>query len=167
MKTSKAKRAVRSTAYTISTLDPGAVVTASEAPARDRIMLRLFMSTGAVASVAMNKEQWDALCDLRYSLEVDDARLVEREEVEEPLPRSAADVVWAAGGVEGVPPGERRISFDGASVIEASSPGDACPDGLLPDGEKCPRCGGRRGPSGVGGGTWVHYRTKDEDDVPF
>jgi len=32
-----------------------------------------------------------------------------------------------------------------------------CPDGLLPDGEICPDCGGRRGPSGVDGGTWVHY----------
>lgn len=32
-----------------------------------------------------------------------------------------------------------------------------CPDALLPDGDKCPRCGGRRGPSGVDGGSWVHY----------
>jgi hypothetical protein len=37
-----------------------------------------------------------------------------------------------------------------------------CPDGLLPDGEVCPRCGGRRGPSGIGGGTWVHYPTENE-----
>lgn len=34
---------------------------------------------------------------------------------------------------------------------------EQCPDGLTPDGEICPRCGGRRGPSGVDGGTWVHY----------
>jgi hypothetical protein len=34
---------------------------------------------------------------------------------------------------------------------------EKCPDGLLPDGEVCPRCKGRRGPSGIGGGTWVHY----------
>lgn len=34
---------------------------------------------------------------------------------------------------------------------------DECPDGLLPDGPTCPACGGKRGPSGVGGGTWVHY----------
>lgn len=33
-----------------------------------------------------------------------------------------------------------------------------CPDGLLPDGEKCPRCGGSRAPSGVNRGTWVHSR---------
>lgn len=32
-----------------------------------------------------------------------------------------------------------------------------CPDGLLPDGETCPRCGGNRAPSGVDGGTWVHH----------
>lgn len=32
-----------------------------------------------------------------------------------------------------------------------------CPDNLLPDGEVCPRCGGRRSPSGVDGGSWVHY----------
>jgi hypothetical protein len=32
-----------------------------------------------------------------------------------------------------------------------------CPDGLLPDGDICPGCGKRRGPSGIGGGTWVHY----------
>jgi len=34
---------------------------------------------------------------------------------------------------------------------------DKCPDGLTPDGPVCPRCGGRRGPSGVDGGSWVHY----------
>jgi len=34
---------------------------------------------------------------------------------------------------------------------------DRCPDGLLPDGPVCPRCGGHRGPSGIDGGTWVHY----------
>ena len=31
-----------------------------------------------------------------------------------------------------------------------------CPNGLLPDGPECPRCGGERGPSGVDGGSWVH-----------
>jgi len=31
-----------------------------------------------------------------------------------------------------------------------------CPDGALPDGETCPRCGERRCPSGVDGGSWVH-----------
>lgn len=36
-------------------------------------------------------------------------------------------------------------------------PETKCPDGLLPDGENCPRCGERRGPSGVDGGSWVHY----------
>lgn len=34
---------------------------------------------------------------------------------------------------------------------------DICPDGLSPDGAVCPRCGKRRGPSGIDGGTWVHY----------
>jgi hypothetical protein len=154
LKTPRSKRAVQSTAYTISTLDPGAVVTASEAPDRDRIVLRVFMGTGNVASVGMNKEQWAALCDLRYSLEVEDLpEVVEREEIPTP-------------GLEGVPPGERAISLEGAKV-EVSSPGGAkCPDGLAPDGELCPRCGRRRGPSGVGGGMWVHYPTED-DEVPF
>lgn len=40
---------------------------------------------------------------------------------------------------------------------ERRQPPARCPDGVLPDGPVCPRCGGRRGPSGVGGGTWVHY----------
>jgi len=34
---------------------------------------------------------------------------------------------------------------------------DKCPDNLLPGGPVCPRCGKRRGPSGVDGGSWVHY----------
>lgn len=33
---------------------------------------------------------------------------------------------------------------------------ESCVDGLLPDGEICPKCGEKRAPSGVGGGTWVH-----------
>ena len=33
----------------------------------------------------------------------------------------------------------------------------ACPDGLTPDGEVCPRCVGPRAPSGIDGGTWVHF----------
>ncbi len=34
---------------------------------------------------------------------------------------------------------------------------EKCPNALTPDGPVCPRCGGRRGPSGVDGGSWVHY----------
>jgi len=34
---------------------------------------------------------------------------------------------------------------------------DKCPDDLLPGGDWCPRCGGERAPSGVDGGSWVHY----------
>jgi hypothetical protein len=34
-----------------------------------------------------------------------------------------------------------------------------CEDGLLPDGDICPKCGELRAPSGVGGGTWVHVGT--------
>lgn len=33
-----------------------------------------------------------------------------------------------------------------------------CQDGALPDGPTCPKCGGERAPSGVGGGSWVHVR---------
>lgn len=40
---------------------------------------------------------------------------------------------------------------------EAGESKPKCPDGLLPDGDKCPRCGGQRAPSGSGGGTWVHW----------
>lgn len=39
-----------------------------------------------------------------------------------------------------------------------SREGSECPDGLLPDGDRCPKCGGPRAPSGIGGGTWVHVR---------
>lgn len=47
-----------------------------------------------------------------------------------------------------------------AEVDEAGPGGtfDVCEDGLLPDGPKCPRCGGERAPSGVDGGSWVHVR---------
>lgn len=36
-----------------------------------------------------------------------------------------------------------------------------CPNNLLPEGEICPRCGGPRAPSGVDGGSWVHFPRKD------
>jgi hypothetical protein len=35
---------------------------------------------------------------------------------------------------------------------------EICPDGLLPDGAECPRCGMQRAPSGTGGGVWVHVQ---------
>jgi len=35
-----------------------------------------------------------------------------------------------------------------------------CKDGQIPDGPICPVCGGKRGPSGIGGGTWVHIIDK-------
>lgn len=42
-------------------------------------------------------------------------------------------------------------------ITEYQSSGSTqCPDGLLPDGDVCPRCGGNRAPSGVNGGSWVH-----------
>lgn len=49
------------------------------------------------------------------------------------------------------------MAHDGISINPQADRSARCPDGLLPDGEICPRCGGRRGPSGVEGGTWVHY----------
>lgn len=49
-----------------------------------------------------------------------------------------------------------RRRFTPAEPVQAPA-SEACPDGLLPDGPKCPRCGGNRAPSGVGGGTWVHF----------
>lgn len=42
----------------------------------------------------------------------------------------------------------------------------ACPDALLPDGPVCPRCGKRRGPSGIDGGSWVHYWPEEDDGIP-
>lgn len=33
----------------------------------------------------------------------------------------------------------------------------SCKNGLLPDGPICPKCGKQRAPSGVDGGSWVHY----------
>lgn len=38
-------------------------------------------------------------------------------------------------------------------------PQKKCPDALLPDGPRCPRCFGERGPSGIDGGSWVHIHT--------
>lgn len=40
-----------------------------------------------------------------------------------------------------------------------------CPDGLVPDGERCPRCGCKRGPSGIGGGTWVHIERAAQSET--
>ena len=42
---------------------------------------------------------------------------------------------------------------------ECETCGDSqkCPDAQLPDGEACPRCGGKRAPSGVDRGSWVHF----------
>lgn len=42
--------------------------------------------------------------------------------------------------------------------------GEPCENGLLPDGPRCPRCGGPRGVSGVDGGSWVHYPSKRPTD---
>lgn len=43
-----------------------------------------------------------------------------------------------------------------------------CPDAVLPDGPTCSRCGGPRAPSGVGGGSWVHFpKLTAKDPNPF
>ena len=61
--------------------------------------------------------------------------------------------------------GERLKHFDKEDALRvldhliACAP---CPEGILPDGPVCPRCGKARGPSGVGGGTWVHAPAKDD-----
>ena len=41
--------------------------------------------------------------------------------------------------------------------LNLRSEGESCPNALLPDGPVCPRCGGKRAPSGVDGGSWVHF----------
>jgi len=53
----------------------------------------------------------------------------------------------------------RRDAQHLAQVNGGAAPpvAEKCEDALLPDGPKCPRCGGRRGPSGIGGGSWVHF----------
>jgi hypothetical protein len=40
-----------------------------------------------------------------------------------------------------------------------------CPDGELPDGPVCPKCGEPRLPSGVDGGTWVHFPIKNISNI--
>ncbi len=58
---------------------------------------------------------------------------------------------------------DEREAFDRAFwksvevVDEGIDATEKCPNALLPDGPVCPRCGGRRGPSGVDGGSWVHF----------
>lgn len=60
-------------------------------------------------------------------------------------------------------PGWNREYFPATEVREdvtrmvGAANDEKCPNALTPDGPVCPRCGGRRGPSGVGGGSWVHY----------
>lgn len=51
-----------------------------------------------------------------------------------------------------------QLTFEDCRAIQESLEVNKCPDGLLPDGNKCPRCGGNRGTSGIGGGTWVHVK---------
>lgn len=48
--------------------------------------------------------------------------------------------------------GDEDVIFHGEKISN-----NDCPNALLPDGPICPRCGNRRGPSGVDGGSWVHY----------
>lgn len=62
---------------------------------------------------------------------------------------------------------ESRIARDLGVPVEklveiATEEALKCPDGLLPDGETCPRCGGHRAPSGVDGGSWVHFVPGDD-----
>ena len=42
---------------------------------------------------------------------------------------------------------------------------EECPDALTPDGDICPRCGGPRAPSGVDGGSWVHFPRKSPSEL--
>lgn len=54
-------------------------------------------------------------------------------------------------------PGAYKVILrDGFTAIRALMGGRECPNALLPDGPVCPRCGGKRAPSGVDGGSWVH-----------
>lgn len=46
------------------------------------------------------------------------------------------------------------------------TPDEECPDNLLPDGETCPRCGGPRAPSGIDGGSWVHFPRRPKMQPP-
>jgi hypothetical protein len=58
---------------------------------------------------------------------------------------------------------ERELTPAEVASADAPTPADEsnvpvrCPDGLSPEGETCPRCGGHRAPSGIDGGTWVHF----------
>lgn len=58
---------------------------------------------------------------------------------------------------------DRGVFFDGIvpggvpCECKAQKASAECPDDLTPGGPTCPRCGGPRAPSGVGGGSWVHF----------
>lgn len=51
----------------------------------------------------------------------------------------------------------KRICDDERRSSSAQPSEPKCPDGLLPDGATCPRCGNPRAASGIDGGTWVHF----------
>jgi len=86
------------------------------------------------------------------------------------LQNAAVQTCAAIVGLEGVeiPFGEGKAlsaAYQRLRLLAAASPEPAkCPDGLLPDGECCPRCGGRRAPSGIDGGTWVHFEPAEGGD---
>ena len=51
---------------------------------------------------------------------------------------------------------------DPFGVVAGRAEMEQCPNGLTPDGPVCPRCGGDRAPSGVDGGSWVHFQRRAE-----
>lgn len=71
---------------------------------------------------------------------------------------------WKPGSKPGFTEGvfcryECAHGSDGIFISTIAKPIEKCPDALLPDGPRCPRCFGERGPSGIDGGSWVHIHT--------
>lgn len=65
---------------------------------------------------------------------------------------------------DGVDDESRYLARQWRNLAAAPAPvvAEACPDGLLPDGIECPRCHGKRAPSGIDGGTWVHIGERSD-----
>lgn len=51
---------------------------------------------------------------------------------------------------------DEQIATLRTRIAQLEARPSGCPDAQLPDGPTCPKCGGYRAPSGVGGGSWVH-----------
>lgn len=142
--------------------------TQAEAPSEREAFLKRVLAVLAAATSFATKKARDGheavLLELRAALSTQQAEAMSDPQI------AAAFNDWARGHegsahVESFRAGARFAERRGttkqpeALAQQERDREDApCPDGLLPDGEICPRCGGKRGPSGIDGGSWVHIR---------